>query len=96
MMVIVSYDVNTVDRAGKRRLRKVAKTCQNYGERAQNSVFECNVNPAQWVALKSELEDIFDPEVDSLRYYFLGDNYKVKIEHHGAKPPPDLEEPLLI
>ena len=75
MLMLVSYDVSTVDRAGRNRLRRIAKACLNWGIRVQNSVFECNVNPAQWVQLKAQLEDIFDPETDSLRYYNLGDNY---------------------
>ena len=86
MLMLVSYDVSTTDAAGKRRLRRIAKACQNYGIRAQYSLFECNVDPAQWVKLKAELEDIFDPETDSLRYYNLGDRYATRIEHVGAKP----------
>ena len=96
MLMLVSYDVSTVDTAGKRRLRRIAKACQNVGVRVQNSVFECNVNPAQWVQLKAELEDIFDPETDSLRYYNLGDKYATRIEHVGAKPALDVEQPLLL
>ena len=96
MLMLVSYDVSTVDKAGRRRLRRIAKACLNWGVRVQNSVFECNVNPAQWVKLKAELEDIFEPETDSLRYYNLGDNYAARIEHVGAKPAPDLEQPLLL
>ena len=83
MLMLVSYDVSTVDKAGRRRLRQIAKACQDWGVRVQNSVFECNVNPAQWVKLKAELEDIFD-------------NYATRIEHVGAKPAPDLEQPLLL
>lgn len=96
MLMLVSYDVSTVDKAGRRRLRRIAKACLNWGVRVQNSVFECNVDPAQWVKLKAELEDIFDPETDSLRYYNLGDRYATRIEHVGAKPAPDLEQPLLL
>lgn len=96
MMMLVSYDVCTVDKAGKRRLRRVAKACLNYGIRVQNSVFECNVDPAQWAVLKAELEGIYDETVDSLRYYHLGSDYQKRIEHHGAKPALDLEEPLLL
>ena len=96
MLMIVSYDVSTVDASGKRRLRLIAKACQNWGIRVQNSVFECNVNEAQWIQLKAELEKIFDPKKDSLRYYNLGNNYTRRIEHLGAKPTLDLEEPLLI
>ena len=94
--MLVSYDVSTVDKAGRRRLRQIAKACRDFGVRVQNSVFECNVDPAQWVKLKAELEDIFDPATDSLRYYNLGDNYSSRIEHVGAKPAPDLEQPLLL
>ena len=96
MLMLVSYDVSTVDRAGRNRLRRIAKACLNWGIRVQNSVFECNVNPAQWVQLKAQLEDIFDPETDSLRYYTLGDHYSTRIEHVGAKPALDMEQPLLL
>ena len=96
MLMLVSYDVSTVDKAGRRRLRRISKACQDWGVRVQNSVFECNVDAAQWVKLKAELEDTFDPETDSLRYYNLGDRYATRIEHIGAKPTPDLEQPLLL
>ena len=96
MLMLVSYDVSTVNTAGKRRLRHIAKACQNWGIRVQNSVFECNVNPAQWVQLKAELEKIFNPTTDSLRYYNLGNHYAAKIEHVGAKPAFDVEQPILI
>ena len=96
MLILVSYDVSTVTTAGKSRLRRIAKACQNWGIRVQNSVFECNVNPAQWIQLKAELERIFDPETDSLRYYNLGDNYLARIEHVGAKIALDVEKPLII
>ena len=96
MLMLVSYDVSTVTTAGKSRLRRIAKACQNWGIRVQNSVFECNLNPAQWIQLKAELERIFDPETDSLRYYNLGDNYSTRIEHVGAKIALDVEKPLII
>lgn len=96
MMVLVSYDVSTIDKAGSRRLRRIAKVCLNYGIRVQNSVFECNVNPAQWVALKSELLGIYENDMDSLRFYFLGSGYKSRIEHYGAKPAVDVEDPLVL
>lgn len=96
MLVLVSYDVCTIDLAGKRRLRHVAKACENYGVRVQNSVFECNVDPAQWTVLKARLTEIFEPETDSLRFYFLGNNYQNRIEHQGAKPTVDVEEPLIL
>ncbi|MDD2599918.1 MAG: CRISPR-associated endonuclease Cas2 [Kiritimatiellae bacterium] len=91
MLVLVSYDVCTIDPAGKRRLRRVAKACLDSGIRAQYSVFECNVDPAQWTAFKARLLSIYNPETDSLRFYFLGNNYQKRIEHHGAKPVPDVE-----
>ncbi len=97
MMVLVSYDVSTVDRRGQTRLRKVAKACLNVGQRVQNSVFECDLDPAQWTALKAKLEGIVDPESDSLRYYFLGSNWQHRVEHYGAKPTLDLRnDPLIV
>lgn len=96
MIVIVSYDVSTKDRAGERRLRRVAKVCKNFGQRVQNSVFECEVDPAQWTKLKLSLLDEYKAEEDSLRFYFLGSNSRHRIEHHGAKPTLDLEGPLLL
>ena len=96
MLMLVSYDVSTVNSAGKSRLRRIAKACQNWGIRVQNSVFECNVSPAQWIQLRAELERIFDPATDSLRYYNLGDNYSKRIEHVGAKIALDVEKPIVI
>ncbi len=96
MVVLVTYDVNTEDAAGKRRLRRIAKTCQNYGQRVQFSVFECMVDPAQWAALRSRLIDIMNPEKDSLRFYYLGSNWKRRVEHEGTKKPRDLEGPLVL
>ncbi|MFH1310205.1 MAG: CRISPR-associated endonuclease Cas2 [Candidatus Omnitrophota bacterium] len=96
MLVLVSYDVETLDKIGQRRLRKVAKICTNYGQRVQYSVFECLVDPAQWVALKQELIDEVDLKKDSLRFYFLGANWKRRVEHVGSKDTPDLEEGTLI
>ena len=96
MMVLVSYDVSTIDAAGRKRLRHVAKTCVNFGIRVQNSVFECTVDQAQWVKLRAKLTAIYEPETDSLRFYFLGDNYQKRIEHLGAKPAIDVEEPIVI
>jgi len=95
MLVLVSYDVSTVDKAGQRRLRRVAKTCQNYGQRVQYSVFECIVDPAQWTVLRKNLIDEIDPKEDSLRFYFLGSNWKRRIEHVGAKEAIDQEGPLV-
>jgi len=95
VLVLVSYDVAITTSGGKRRLRQVAKACLNFGQRVQFSVFECVVEPAQWVALKSQLERTIDPETDSLRYYYLGSNWKRKVEHVGAKPSTDLDGPLI-
>lgn len=83
MLVLITYDVNTETADGKKRLRKVAKQCVNYGRRVQNSVFECILDNAQCVMLKAELTDIIDTNVDSLRFYYLGNSYKTKIEHIG-------------
>lgn len=83
MLVLITYDVNTETAAGKTRLRKVAKQCVNYGRRVQNSVFECILDNAQCVMLKAKLEDIIDKEVDSLRFYYLGNQYKTKVESIG-------------
>lgn len=97
MMVVVSYDVATFSAAGRRRLRRVAKTCLDYGQRVQNSVFECNVDPAQWTLLKVRLLNEYKPDEDSLRFYFLGSNWKRKVEHFGAKPILSLEDnPLIV
>ncbi|WP_324823130.1 CRISPR-associated endonuclease Cas2 [Sinanaerobacter sp. ZZT-01] len=96
MFVLITYDVNTQDAAGKTRLRKVAKQCVNYGQRVQNSVFECVIDPAKMKALQYKLESIIDPEKDSLRFYYLGKNYKEKIEHVGAKPSYDVEGVLML
>ena len=96
MMVVVSYDVSTVDGAGRRRLRRVARACQDFGQRVQYSVFECVVDPTQWTHLKLRLLDEIDPKEDSLRFYFMGSNWKGHVEHLGAKAVPDLEEPLLL
>ena len=85
MLMLVSYDVSTINAAGRRRLRRVAKACLDWGVRVQNSVFECNVDWSQWVALRAKLESICDPEQDSLRYYNMGNNYKERVVHYGAK-----------
>lgn len=96
MMVLVSYDVNTMDKQGQRRLRKVAKACEDYGTRVQYSVFECIVDPAQWVTFKHRLLQLYCEELDSLRFYFLGANWERRVEHHGAKATPNLESDSLI
>lgn len=85
MMTLVSYDVCTMDNNGKTRLRKIAKECQNYGQRVQNSVFEINVDYSTFLKLKDRLEKLIDPKQDSLRIYYLGNNWKKRIEHFGAK-----------
>jgi len=96
MMVLVSYDVMVTSPGGPRRLRKVAKACTNYGQRVQYSVFECVIDPAQWVKLKTTLEKVIDEKNDSLRYYYLGANYKRRIEHVGTKPSYDVDSPLIV
>jgi CRISPR-associated protein Cas2 len=96
MLMLVSYDVMVSSSGGPKRLRKVAKACTNYGQRVQFSVFECVVDPAQWVALKNTLENIVDIETDSLRYYYLGANYKKRVEHFGLVKSYAVEEPLII
>ncbi|NMB55862.1 MAG: CRISPR-associated endonuclease Cas2 [Leptolinea sp.] len=96
MMVLITYDVNTETAAGKKRLNKVAKKCQNYGQRVQNSVFECLLDMAKFRILQNELEKIIDPEKDSLRYYFLGDEWKNRVHHVGAKKSIDLEGTIIV
>ena len=96
MLVLVSYDVSTIDPGGPRRLHRVAKTCQNYGQRVQYSIFECIVDPAQWAALRQKLIDEIEPNKDSLRFYFLGSNWKRRVEHIGAKKALDQEGPLIV
>ena len=96
MLVLVTYDVSTTSEGGQRRLRRVAKTCQNFGQRVQNSVFECLIDPAQWTALRQRLIDEIDDDRDSLRFYFLGSNWKRRVEHIGAKPTYDPEGPLIV
>lgn len=96
MMVLISYDVNTENAAGRKRLRKIAKLCQNYGQRVQNSVFECVVDPSQCKQLQHSLLGTMDEKHDSLRFYYLGSNYQTKIEHFGAKKSDDPEGVLMI
>jgi len=96
MMVLITYDVNTETPEGRARLRRVAKACVNRGQRVQNSVFECLVDQAQFVMLRRELEELIDPALDSLRFYFLGNNWKRRVEHVGAKPTYDPEGPLIV
>jgi CRISPR-associated protein Cas2 len=95
MMVLVSYDVS-MNENGQKRLRRVARACKDYGQRVQFSVFECNVDPAQWTMLRQRLIDEIIPGTDSLRFYFLGSNWKNRIEHIGAKKSLDMEGPLIV
>jgi CRISPR-associated protein Cas2 len=96
MLVLVTYDVRTVEPGGERRLRSVAKACRDFGQRVQYSVFEIEVDPAQWTRLKARLESIIDPAHDSLRYYHLGANWQRRVEHVGAKPATDLGGTLIV
>ncbi len=96
MLVLITYDVCTESEGGKRRLRKVAKQCVNYGQRVQNSVFECIIDETKCRQVKAILEGIIDKEHDSLRFYYLGNNYKKKVEHIGTKPGFDVEAPLIL
>lgn len=95
MLVLVTYDVATSTPAGRKRLRQVAKVCVGFGQRVQNSVFECQVDPAQWTRFKRLLLDLSNPAEDSLRFYFLGSNWRRRVEHHGAKPSHDPDGPLI-
>lgn len=96
MLILVTYDVSTQTAEGRTRLRKVAKVCQNYGVRVQNSVFECIVDATQLLMMKKELDDMINKDTDSLRFYNLGNKYKSKVEHVGAKESIQVEEPLIF
>ncbi len=96
MLVLVTYDVKTSEPGGSKRLRRVAKACKDYGQRVQYSVFECLIDPAQWTTLRQRLIDEIDPLEDSLRFYFLGSNWKHKVEHIGAKEATDMDGVLLV
>lgn len=96
MLVLVTYDVNTESAAGRRRLRKVAKACVNYGQRVQNSVFECLLDAAQYVEFKAQLSALIDPEMDSLRFYQLGNRYQSKVEHLGRHPELAQDDVLIL
>ncbi|WP_112875561.1 CRISPR-associated endonuclease Cas2 [Paracoccus endophyticus] len=96
MLVLVTYDVAVQTEGGAKRLRRVARACQDWGQRVQYSVFEIEVDPAQWTRLKAGLEQIIDPRHDSLRYYYLGANWTRRVEHVGAKPATDLGGPLIL
>lgn len=95
MYVLVTYDVATTTREGRRRLRQVAKACLDYGQRVQNSVFECKVDPAQLATMKARLLGLIDPKTDSLRFYHLGSNWHHRVEHHGANEGYDVDGPLI-
>ena len=95
MYVLVTYDVSTSTPAGRKRLRRVAKTCLDFGQRVQNSVFELKVDPAQWTDCRRQLENLIEPATDSLRYYYLGKNWRRRVEHCGAKPGIDPDGPLI-
>lgn len=96
MLVIVTYDVNVTEAAGRRRLRKISKKCIGYGIRVQKSVFECRVDPAQWSTLKSELLDLYEPSEDSLRFYYMGSNWDAKVEHYGDNNPIDIDDEIIL
>jgi CRISPR-associated protein Cas2 len=96
MLMLITYDVKTEDKAGRRRLRRVARACLDFGQRVQFSVFECELDPAQWTALRARLIGEIDPASDSLRFYHLGANAKRRIEHVGAKAALDLDAPLIF
>ena len=96
MMVVVSYDVSTIDPQGQTRLRRVAKVCKDYGQRVQFSVFECSLDPAKWAFFRDRLIKQIDPDKDSLRFYFLGANWRRRVEHVGAKKVMDPDDPLVV
>lgn len=94
MLILICYDVSTVEKAGQKRLRRIARACQDYGQRVQNSVFECRVNKIQWLILRERLLCEIKVDEDSIRFYFL--DYDVHIEHHGRKKPVNFEDPLIF
>ncbi|MCE3045730.1 CRISPR-associated endonuclease Cas2 [Legionella sp. 16cNR16C] len=96
MMILIAYDISITDAQGEKRLRHVAKECLDYGVRVQNSVFECEIEPAQWIHLKAKLLKIYDEKYDSLRFYNLGANWRKRVECYGAKKPPDVFNNILI
>ncbi len=96
MMILVSYDISTTVEGAPKRLRRIAKACRDYGQRVQYSVFEIEVDPAQWTYLKARLEKEMDPDCDSLRYYYLGSNWKRRVEHVGAKPAVDFHDTMIL
>jgi len=96
MLILITYDVNTQTAKGRQRLRQVARQCVNYGQRVQNSVFECVADAAQFAAIKAKLVKLIDEEEDSLRFYVLGNNYKTRVEHYGAKPSYDVDDAIIV
>jgi CRISPR-associated protein Cas2 len=96
MLILVTYDVRTDTAAGRKRLRRVARLCENYGQRVQNSVFECVLDASQWVTVRKQVVGEIDPEEDSLRFYFLGSNWLRRVEHVGAKASYNPEGPLIL
>ena len=96
MLIVITYDVNTETAQGRKRLRKVAKVCEDYGQRVQNSVFECEVDAGQLLKVKDRLIGLIDTETDSLRFYLLGNDSRKRAEHYGAKPSFDVTEPLIV
>lgn len=96
MLILVTYDVSTISEGGPARLRRIAKTCRDYGQRVQYSVFELEVDSAQWVFIRRRLCDLIDADVDSLRFYFLGAKWRGRVEHIGAKPAVDFSAPLIV
>lgn len=96
MLVLITYDIKTDSSGGPKRLRNIAKTCLDFGQRVQYSVFECDISPAQWAELRARLVNLIDPATDSLRFYMLGSNWRKRIEHIGAKPATDFEAPLIF
>ncbi len=96
MFILIAYDVSTTDNTGQKRLRRVARACEDYGVRIQKSLFECNVGKAEWAILKNRLLKEIDPKQDSLRFYHLDEDAKGKIDHHGSTKPVDLTAPLIL
>ena len=96
MLVLITYDVSTLNKPGRRRLNRIAKTCESFGQRVQNSVFECIVDAAQWTRLRELLLKTYRKDEDSLRFYFLGNNWERRVEHHGTKETVNVEKDLLI
>lgn len=96
MRVLICYDVDTTDKPGARRLRRIAEACKDHGVRVQYSVFECQLQAPAWIQLRQTLLDLFEPQTDSLRFYFVGEDEAKKTEHHGVRPPLDVSGPLLV